>query len=81
MFINVCNVKVYPDDFGEFKIRARNMFGECEITCWVGEMPLGEDYLEEEEPDLPAWCNKVVFHTEHLKMLAGIFHLYSVHAA
>ena len=57
------------------------MFGECEITCWVGEMPLGEDYLEEEEPDLPAWCNKVVFHTEHLKMLAGIFHLYSVHAA
>ena len=35
------------------------MFGETEISCWVGEMPLGAEYEEEEEPDLPAWCNKV----------------------
>ena len=26
---------------------------------WVGEYPLGEDEGKEEEPDLPAWCNKV----------------------
>ena len=28
---------------------------------WVGEYPLGEDEGKEEEPDLPAWCNKVGF--------------------
>ena len=26
---------------------------------WVGEFPLGEEEGKEEEPDLPAWCNKV----------------------
>lgn len=26
---------------------------------WVGEYPENEEEGKEEEPDLPAWCNKV----------------------
>jgi len=51
--------KVYPDDFGKLTVRARNSSGETEISSWIGEMPGGEELVEEEEPDLPAWCNKV----------------------
>ena len=52
-------VQVYPDDFGEFRVRVRNSCGTAEASAWVGEMPVGEEYLAEQEPDLPAWCNKV----------------------
>jgi len=46
--------KVYPDDFGEWKVRAWNKFGEIEMTSMVGERA-----SEPNELDLPAWCNKV----------------------
>ena len=36
-----------------------NSCGRAEASAWVGEMPVGEEYLAEQEPDLPAWCNKV----------------------
>ena len=52
--------QVYPDDFGEFRVRATNACGMAEASVWVGEMPVGEEYLTEQEPDLPAWCNKVI---------------------
>jgi len=50
--------KVYPDDFGEFSVRATNRYGEAELSSWVGETG-GLPEAEQDEPDLPAWCNKV----------------------
>merc|ERR1719340_39649 len=29
------------------------------MESWLGELPVGQDLSGEEEPDLPAWCNKV----------------------
>merc|ERR1719336_1830177 len=58
-FIGLSINKVYPDDFGEFSVRVTNKYGAAEMISWVGEYPLGEDEGKEEEPDLPAWCNKV----------------------
>lgn len=58
-FVGLGINKVYPDDFGEFCVRVSNKFGTAEMAGWVGEMPQGEDQNKEEEPDLPAWCNKV----------------------
>ena len=29
------------------------------MAGWVGELPQGEPGSGQEEPDLPAWCNKV----------------------
>ena len=55
---NFC-FQVYPDDFGEFRVRVSSNSGMTETSAWVGEMPVGEEYLAEQEPDLPAWCNKV----------------------
>jgi hypothetical protein len=40
-------------------VRVTNSCGRAEASAWVGEMPVGEEYLAEQEPDLPAWCNKV----------------------
>jgi len=51
--------RVYPDDFGEFRCRIANQYGVAEMTGWVGEMPASEETVKDEEPDLPAWCNKV----------------------
>ena len=39
---------------------------------WVGEYPLGEDEGKEEEPDLPAWCNKVGFNLKILSFFQQI---------
>ena len=50
---------MYPDDFGDFRVRVSSNSGMTETSAWVGEMPVGEEYLAEQEPDLPAWCNKV----------------------
>ncbi len=43
-------------------MRVTNSCGRAEASAWVGEMPVGEEYLAEQEPDLPAWCNKVPAH-------------------
>jgi len=58
-FVGLGISKVYPDDFGEFFVRVSNKYGTAEMGGWVGELPQGEDQNKEEEPDLPAWCNKV----------------------
>jgi len=58
-FVGLAVNKVYPDDFGEFVVRVTNRYGTAQMAGWVGEYPLGEDEGKEEEPDLPAWCNKV----------------------
>merc|ERR1719225_981205 len=58
-FVGLSITKVYPDDFGEFSVRVSNRYGSAQMAGWVGEYPLGEDEGKEEEPDLPAWCNKV----------------------
>merc|ERR1712226_1025139 len=58
-FIGLAVNKVYPDDFGEFVVRVTNRYGTAQMAGWVGEYPLGEEEGKEEEPDLPAWCNKV----------------------
>ena len=58
-FIGLSINKVYPDDFGEFSVRVSNNYGVAEMESWVGEFPAGQDPGGEDEPDLPAWCNKV----------------------
>jgi len=58
-FIGLSINKVYPDDFGEFSVRVSNNYGSSSMESWVGEYPAGQDPGAEEEPDLPAWCNKV----------------------
>ncbi len=50
---------MYPDDFGQFRIRVSNRGGSAESSAWVGELAVGEEDTAELEPDLPAWCNKV----------------------
>ena len=40
-------------------VRASNRWGSAEMAGWVGELPQGEPGSGQEEPDLPAWCNKV----------------------
>ena len=53
-------MKVYPDDFGAVRVVATNRMGEAEMTSWVGVTPSGlAGSAEEEEAELPAWCNKV----------------------
>jgi len=58
-FIGLGINKVYPDDFGEFTVRVTNKYGSAQMDGWVGEMPQGDEDNKEDEPDLPAWCNKV----------------------
>jgi len=58
-FVALSITKVYPDDFGEFSVRVTNKFGSAVMESWLGELPMGQDLSGEEEPDLPAWCNKV----------------------
>merc|ERR1719422_806595 len=58
-FIGLSINKVYPDDFGEFSVRVSNKHGAAEMVSWVGEYPAGQSPGGEDEPDLPAWCNKV----------------------
>ena len=58
-FIGLSINKVYPDDFGEFSVRVTNKYGAAEMVSWVGEYPAGQSPGGEDEPDLPAWCNKV----------------------
>ena len=58
-FVALSITKVYPDDFGEFSVRVSNNFGSAVMESWLGEFPAGQDLTGEEEPDLPAWCNKV----------------------
>ena len=58
-FVALSITKVYPDDFGEFSVRVTNKFGSAVMESWLGELPVGQDLSGEEEPDLPAWCNKV----------------------
>merc|ERR1719242_2425778 len=56
-FVGLSINKVYPDDFGELSVVVSNRFGVAEMTAWLGEHPAGGE--REEEPYLPAWCNKV----------------------
>ena len=56
-FVGLSINKVYPDDFGSLSVVVSNKFGVAEMTAWLGEHPAGGE--REEEPDLPAWCNKV----------------------
>lgn len=58
-YVGLSMKRVYPDDFGEFRCRISNQYGVTEMIGWVGEMPAGEETVKDEEPDLPAWCNKV----------------------
>jgi len=58
-FIGLSISKVYPDDFGLMTVRVSNKHGSAEMESWLGDYPAGQDPGGEEEPDLPAWCNKV----------------------
>ena len=58
-FVGLSISKVYPDDFGQLTVRVSNKYGEAVMESWIGEFPAGQDPGGEEEPDLPAWCNKV----------------------
>ena len=58
-FVGLSINKVYPDDFGELCVVVSNKYGVSEMRSWLGEYPAGQDPGGEEEPDLPAWCNKV----------------------
>ena len=58
-FVGLSINKVYPDDFGELSVVVSNRAGVAQMTAWLGEFPQGEDPAGQEEPDLPAWCNKV----------------------
>ena len=40
-------------------LKVWSRFGEAELSSWVGETPEGGEGMDEDEPDLPAWCNKV----------------------
>jgi len=58
-FVGLSINKVYPDDFGELCVVVSNRYGVSEMTAWLGVAGPGQDPAGEEEPDMPAWCNKV----------------------